>query len=58
MAEDVLKLVGYCGCYCGLCGVRVCFPKHAKQLKEILHQEVMCQKERSICLPAMRGISM
>lgn len=39
--EDVSKLVGYCGCYCGLCGVRVCFPKLAQQLKETLHQEGM-----------------
>lgn len=41
MAKELLELVGYCGCYCGLCGVRVCFPKYARQLKETLHQEGM-----------------
>jgi hypothetical protein len=41
MSEDVLKLVGYCGCYCGLCAVRSRFPKHAQQLQQTLHQEGM-----------------
>ena len=38
---DDLKLVGYCGCYCGLCAVRVLFSKHAQQLRETLQQEGM-----------------
>jgi hypothetical protein len=53
MAEDLLRLVGYCGCYCGLCGVRVCFPKHAKRLKDTLQQEGMDYWYRYV--PSMRA---
>ena len=52
MSEGSLKLVGYCGCYCGLCAVRVCFPKHAQQLRDTLRQEGMDYWYRYV--PAMR----
>jgi len=41
MTENNLRLVGYCGLYCGLCSNRARIPKRAKSLKETLHNEGM-----------------
>jgi len=41
MTENNLRLVGYCGLYCGLCAHRARIPKRAKSLKETLHDEGM-----------------
>lgn len=38
MSKDKWRLVGYCGCYCGLCTARARVPQHATQLKDTLHQ--------------------
>jgi len=39
MAENPLRLVAYCGLYCGLCAHRSRIPERAKLLKETLHEE-------------------
>ena len=41
MAENPLRLVTYCGLYCGLCAHRSRIPKRAKLLQEALHEEGM-----------------
>lgn len=41
MTDGSLRLVGYCGLYCGLCANRSRIPKRAKQLEETLHEEGM-----------------
>ncbi len=41
MTENPLRLVGYCGLYCGLCANRNRIPQRAKLLKETLHEEGM-----------------
>jgi len=41
MTENTLRLVGYCGLYCGLCAHRNRIPQHAKLLRETLHEEGM-----------------
>jgi len=37
--EDPLRLVTYCGLYCGLCAERARIPMQAKQLEQSLHDE-------------------
>lgn len=34
-----LKLVTYCGLYCGLCGERAMIPQRARALREIMAKE-------------------
>ncbi|MFP3984779.1 MAG: DUF3795 domain-containing protein [Candidatus Bathyarchaeia archaeon] len=41
MTENPLRLVGYCGLYCGLCANRNRIPKRAKLLQEALREEGM-----------------
>ncbi|MCK4320570.1 DUF3795 domain-containing protein [Candidatus Bathyarchaeota archaeon] len=41
MTENTLRLVGYCGLYCGLCAHRNRIPQRAKLLRETLHEEGM-----------------
>jgi len=41
MTDNNLRLVAYCGLYCGLCAHRARIPKRAKSLKETLHDEGM-----------------
>lgn len=41
MTENNLRLVGYCGLYCGLCAHRARIPRRARLLKETLHDEGM-----------------
>jgi len=37
--QDPLRLVAYCGLYCGLCAQRARVPQQANQLKQTLHEE-------------------
>jgi hypothetical protein len=37
--EDSLRLVTYCGLYCGLCAQRSRIPRQAMQLQQTLHEE-------------------
>jgi len=37
--QDPLKLVAYCGLYCGLCAQKNRIPRQAAQLMETLHEE-------------------
>jgi hypothetical protein len=37
--EDELRLVTYCGLYCGLCAQHSRIPKQAQQLRQTLHEE-------------------
>jgi hypothetical protein len=37
--QNLLRLVGYCGLYCGLCAHRNRIPKEARQLQKSLHEE-------------------
>ena len=39
MGEEELRLLGYCGLYCGLCAHRNRIPQRAKVLLETLHEE-------------------
>jgi hypothetical protein len=39
IAEDKLRLVGYCGLYCGLCAQRNRIPLQAKVLRDSLRKE-------------------
>lgn len=39
MGEEELRLLGYCGLYCGLCAHRNRIPQRAKLLQETLHDE-------------------
>lgn len=41
MTEDLLRLIGYCGLYCGLCAHRNRIPQRAELLRETLHEEGM-----------------
>jgi len=41
MNEDLLRLVGYCGLYCGLCAHRNRIPQRAELLRETLREEGM-----------------
>jgi hypothetical protein len=41
MNEKSLRLVGYCGLYCGLCAHRNRIPQRAELLQETLHEEGM-----------------
>ena len=41
MSKDALRLIGYCGLYCGLCAHRNRIPKRARLLQETLHDEGM-----------------
>lgn len=41
MKKDILRLVGYCGLYCGLCAHRNRIPQRARLLRETLHEEGM-----------------
>jgi len=38
-SQDSLRLVGYCGLYCGLCAQRSRIPREARQLQNSLHEE-------------------
>jgi len=37
--QDVLRLVTYCGLYCGLCAQRSRIPQQARQLQQTLQEE-------------------
>lgn len=37
--QDPLRLVAYCGLYCGLCAERARLPPQARQLQQTLHEE-------------------
>ena len=37
--QDILRLVTYCGLYCGLCAQRARIPQEARQLQQTLHEE-------------------
>jgi len=39
MGGDELRLLGYCGLYCGLCAHRNRIPQRAKLLRDALHEE-------------------
>jgi hypothetical protein len=52
MNENLLRLVGYCGLYCGLCAHRNKIPQRAELLREALHEEGMDSWYRFI--PSMK----
>ena len=37
--QDSLRIVGYCGLYCGLCAHRNRIPQQARQLQDSMHDE-------------------
>jgi hypothetical protein len=41
VSKNLLRLVGYCGLYCGLCAHRNRIPQRAELLRETLHEEGM-----------------
>ena len=54
MGEDKLKLVTYCGLYCGLCAARGRIPRQASKLKDAMTKEGYDQWGKDF-LPGFEG---